>query len=226
MPEREPGSAPADACMGGSAPGCGDCSIAGRLRCCFRRRDLVRFVGAFLLFMLPAAAGMALGGYGWYIAGWVVLVAVLLGVWENRVLCSHCPYYARDGRVLECFANYGLLKLWRYHPEPIGRSGRVQFLIIVFLMAAFPFPFLVLGRQYVLAVVAACALVLWAGVLWRYSCPRCVNFSCAFNRVPREMVDEFLRRNPAMRKAWEESGWRVGDVEPAERAPASAEESR
>ncbi|MDY6918170.1 MAG: hypothetical protein SVP26_09575 [Chloroflexota bacterium] len=226
MPEQPTGDSPAAACMGGAASECSQCSVAGRLNCRFRRRDLFRFVGTFLLFALPAAAGMALGGYGWFIPGWLVLVPVLLGVWENRVLCAHCPYYARDGRVLLCFANYGLGKLWKYHPEPISTPGRVQFLVIVFLLMAYPFPFLVLGRQYILLALTTCALVLWALTLWRYSCTRCVNFSCVFNRVPKDVVDEFLRRNPVMRKAWEESGWKVEDGEAAQRAPAGADGSR
>jgi hypothetical protein len=27
--------------------------------------------------------------------------------------------------------------------------------------------------------------------------------------VPREVVDEYLRRNPVMREAWEAHGWRL-----------------
>jgi len=33
-------------------------------------------------------------------------------------------------------------------------------------------------------------------------CPRCVNFSCPFNKVPGGMVEEYLGKNPAMKDAW------------------------
>ena len=34
-------------------------------------------------------------------------------------------------------------------------------------------------------------------------CRGCVNFSCMFNKVPKELVDEYLKRNPIIKKAWE-----------------------
>jgi hypothetical protein len=212
MPE-EPASDPYGLCTSRPVSECSDCAIAGRLRCHFKRGDLLHFLGLFISFLLPALIGMVLAGYTWYLLGWLVLFLVLLGVWENRVLCSHCPYYAGQGRMLRCFANYGLLKLWRYRPGPAGRLEKAQFGVIVVLLTGYPFPFLILGGQYVLAFLAAWAVVMWGWTLQRYSCSRCVNFSCLFNRVPREVADEFLKRNPAMRKAWEESGWVIGDAD-------------
>jgi hypothetical protein len=40
-----------------------------------------------------------------------------------------------------------------------------------------------------------------------------VNFSCPFNRVPKDVVDSFLKENPKMRKAWEKKGYRLGQKE-------------
>ena len=40
---------------------------------------------------------------------------------------------------------------------------------------------------------------------------KCVNFSCLFNRVPKEVVDEYLKKNEVMRKAWEEAGYKTGN---------------
>ena len=34
-------------------------------------------------------------------------------------------------------------------------------------------------------------------------CSKCINFSCAFNKVPKELVDEYLKRNPVIKNAWE-----------------------
>ena len=40
-----------------------------------------------------------------------------------------------------------------------------------------------------------------------FFCSTCVNFSCPLNTVPKTVVDEYLKKNDVMRKAWEESGW-------------------
>lgn len=34
-----------------------------------------------------------------------------------------------------------------------------------------------------------------------------INFSCPLNTVEKRIVDEYLRRNPATREAWEKSGY-------------------
>ena len=33
---------------------------------------------------------------------------------EPRLLCSHCPYYEKEGKVLKCWALRGMPKLWKY----------------------------------------------------------------------------------------------------------------
>jgi hypothetical protein len=42
-----------------------------------------------------------------------------------------------------------------------------------------------------------------------FFCTSCVNFSCPLNTVPKPVIDEYLRKNEVMRKAWEESGWQI-----------------
>lgn len=39
-------------------------------------------------------------------------------------------------------------------------------------------------------------------------CSRCINFSCPLNTVCTSMRDAYLARHPAMREAWEKSGYR------------------
>ncbi len=65
---------------------------------------------------------------------------------------------------------------------------------------------MLLGSQYAMAVVAILGGVIFFGTLRKTTCSRCVNFSCPLNLVPNDVVDEFLGRNPVMRKAWEEKG--------------------
>lgn len=214
MISKEKDNNPYDICTWRPTSECEDCTIAGQLKCRFKSGDLFHFVGLFFTFALPAFIGMIIGGYGWYILGEVGFMIFFFSVWEIRILCSHCPYYAEEGRVLHCIANYGSPKIWKYHPEPMSRSEKIQLFIGFVFLCGYPFPFLILGEQYVLAFIA-----LWGGVIFfwtlrKYTCSHCVNFSCPLNLVPRNVVDEFLRRNPVMRKSWEEAGWTVGHNEP------------
>jgi hypothetical protein len=49
----------------------------------------------------------------------------------------------------------------------------------------------------------------FASTLKRFYCPKCVNFSCPLNAVPKPHIDAYLKRNEVMRKAWEASGWMI-----------------
>lgn len=186
---------------------CKDCPLAGRLKCRFNWGDLSHFVGLFLLFLLPSLIGMILSGYFWAILGWIGFWIFFFEIWEIRILCSHCPYYAEKGRTLHCIANYSSLKLWRYHPEPMSRLEKIQLITGFIILGGYPFPFLILGRQVIFAFLAFWALVMFFWTLHKYTCSVCVNFSCVLNTVPKKVVNEYLNRNPVMKKAWEEHGW-------------------
>jgi hypothetical protein len=165
----------------------------------------------FLGFALPSVIGVIRGGYGWYLLGWLAFGAVFFGFWEIRILCSHCPYYAERGHTLNCIANYGCPKVWKYHPEPISTSEKVQLIVGFAILGGYPFPFLILGQRYAMALIAVWALAMFFWSLRRYVCSQCVNFSCILNDVPKEIVDAYLERNPVMRRAWEDSGYRLGE---------------
>ena len=186
---------------------CEDCPIQAHLNCRFNWGDLAYFMIIFLPPAAAAVAGMILGGFGWYLFGWLGYAIFFFFVWEARVLCSHCPYWAEGGRVLHCLANHGVIKLWRYHPEPMSRSEQVQFLVGAGIMVFFPLPFLILGGQIVLAGIMALGLISFWVSLKKHVCTRCVNFSCPLNGVPKHIVDDYLHRNPIMRQAWEAKGY-------------------
>lgn len=213
MKEQEQNNNPYDICTWRPISECKDCPVVGRLKCRFKWGDLFHFAGLFLTFAIPAFIGMILGGYGWYILGEVCFMIFFFNFWAIRILCSHCPYYAEKGRVLHCIANYGSLKIWKYHPKPISKLEKVQLVIGSIILCSYPFPFLILGKQYILALLA-----LWGGIisLWtlqKYTCSKCVNFSCPLNKVPKEVVDEYLIHNPVMRNAWEENGYQIGKTD-------------
>ena len=201
---------PYDLCTWRPEPECAGCPIAGQLKCRFDRHHLLHFVGMFGVFAIPAVIGVIQGGYGLALLGWVAYWLVFFELWEIRILCSHCPFYAERGTTLHCIANYGSLKLWRYRPGPMSRSERIQLWIGFAILGGYPFPFILLGGQLLWALVALWGLVMFFWTLRQVTCSHCVNFSCPLNTVPGEIVDAYLGRNPVMREAWEASGWYQG----------------
>jgi len=204
---------PYDICTWRPRRECEGCSLGERLKCRFKTEDLLHFIALFGSFAIPAIIGVIWGGYGWWLLGWFAFAMFFFNVWESRILCSHCPYYAEKGSTLHCIANYGSLKLWKYHPEPMSQSEKIQLWIGLVILIGYPFLFLLLGRQWALTFIALWGMILFFWTLNKYTCSQCVNFSCPLNRVPKEVVDAYLRRNPTMRKAWEASGWQVEDPE-------------
>lgn len=164
-----------------------------------------------LPFAVTAIAGVIVAGYGWYLLAWLAYSLFFFFVWEARVLCSHCPMWAEESRVLHCHANGGVVKIWPYRPGPMSRSEQVQFLVGAGMWAGFPFVFMLLGGEYLLALIGLVAVASGVYGVLRTACNRCLNFSCPGNTVPKEVVDDYLRRNPVMRAAWEASGYRLDE---------------
>ena len=128
----------------------------------FDWRDLLAFMAGFLPFGGTAIAGVLLAGYGWTLWIWLGYAIFFFIVWEGRVLCSHCPYWGKEGRILHCPANYGVPKLWRYHPEPMSRSEGRQFLMGASLLVLLPMiPMAMRGQCSTLAaLLTVCGTIL------------------------------------------------------------------
>jgi hypothetical protein len=188
---------------------CRECNLAGKLNCRFNWGDLAYFAAIFLPPAAAAIAGMFIGGFGWFLMGWAIYAIFFFFVWEARVLCSHCPFWAEEGRVLHCLANHGVIKIWRFHPEPMSAAEQAQFLIGAGLLVVYPLPFLILGGQYPYAIIMLVGLVSFGFSLKKHVCTRCVNFSCPLNGVSKRDVDEYLRRNPLMFGAWQDKGYQI-----------------
>jgi hypothetical protein len=188
---------------------CTGCPLADRLNCRFNWNDLLYFLVLFLTPTIAAVIGMIQGGFSIYLIGWAGYALFFFFVWEARVLCSHCPYWAEEGRVLHCLANHGVLKIWRYRPGPMSTAEKIQFLIGAGILVLYPFPFLIMAKQYTLTAIALSGILGFAFSLKKHVCTRCVNFSCPLNGVPKIVVDAYLRGNPVMRQAWEAKGYQL-----------------
>ncbi|MBU0493984.1 MAG: hypothetical protein KKA73_30160 [Chloroflexi bacterium] len=190
---------------------CQGCSIEGRLMCRFESKDMLTFLMNGLAFGVTAIAGTIHAGYWWALLLWLAYSLFFFFVWEARILCSHCPMWTEESRVLHCHANSGVIKIWKYRPGPMSRWEQAQFIVGALLWLGFPFIFLLLGQEYLLTLIGLAGAVSAVYGLRQTGCSRCINFSCPINTVPKPVVDAYLERNPEMRAAWEASGYRLGE---------------
>ncbi|MFX1387810.1 MAG: hypothetical protein ACFE9M_11390 [Promethearchaeota archaeon] len=198
-----------DICTWKDTSECKNCPINEELICHFHSKYLISFLGFFFIFAVTAFIGIIFAGYGWYLFGWIGFWLLFFEVWEIRILCSHCPYYAEEGRTLHCIANYSSLKLWKYRPEPMNLSEKIQLFIGFAILVGYPLIFLILGAKFIFLVICIIEIFIFFIFLVIKRCGNCVNFSCPFNHVKKEFIDIFLKKNPVMRKAWEDKGYKI-----------------
>jgi hypothetical protein len=197
-------------CTAQSVPACDECTLQCWLMCRYEPGETMHFFMLALPFFVITIAGVIQSGYGWWLIGWLVYALFFFFVWEGFVLCSHCPFWAREEHMLRCHANYGVFKLWKYRPGPMSRSEQNQFILGAIALLVYPLIFLFLGRQFLFAAIAIVSAVSAGYLLRRNVCSRCVNFSCPMNAVPKLLVNTYLKKNPAIRQAWEQNGYKLG----------------
>ena len=212
---------------------CSNCQINGQLACKWDKKILGAFHGIAWPPLILSVMGMVMAGFisgtWWPLIGFFIYFFLMFGILEIRFLCSHCPYYAEEGKVLHCLANHGSLKIWRYHPEPLNRFEKfmMHFLIATIF---FVYPLSVsgygigilavnydtygliplLGLSGIFVGIIATSLS-FLSTLKQFFCTGCVNFSCPLNKVPKSFIDAYLRNNGVMREAWEKSGWKLDE---------------
>ena len=186
---------------------CGGCSLKADLKCKFHKKHLFSFIASFLIFAIPAVLGVVISGYGWFILGWIGFMLFFFNFWETRILCRHCPFYAEEGNILHCNANYGSYKLWKYNPKPMNRLEKFQLILGFLILGGYLLVFIILAQQYTLLFISVLGLLVFLTILLTKTCSKCINFSCPFNRVPKNIVDAYLKQNPVMKKAWLENGY-------------------
>jgi len=181
---------------------CDMCSIRHTLHCHFTLKDLIHF-------LLIASPSFLLGGVGiyqvsgWSLLPWLVIIFGYFGFVEIRVMCSHCPHYAEEGRSLQCWANYGSPKIWHYRPGPMTLLEKVIFLGGFTLVWGFPLFFLISSGQWFLLLVYLLTVGGFFMTLTTFLCSQCINFACPLNSVKNEIRETFFEHNPDVAKAWE-----------------------
>jgi hypothetical protein len=154
---------------------------------------------------------MLVGGLGvvnvqaWGLAPWILLFIGYFGFLEIRVMCSHCPHYAETGASLQCWANYGSPRLWKYRPGPMSRTENALFFAGLVLVFGYPLPFFMIASQWVWLIIYS--LMITSGYLSmrKMMCSQCMNFACPLNIVDDVTRQAFFDRNPVVAKAWNRS---------------------
>jgi hypothetical protein len=204
---------------------CVACELEGKLNCrfdedlvkCFRNRHLPYRVLAFLV----VGVASFLTGFWWAFFLFVAVTFLNFAVIETWYLCRHCPFYEKEGRTLKCITLKGIPRIWKFDLSPIKRSSRIGMMIVGGFIDLFPVLIGIYatwiqfsaGDNLLLTILMANLTIISlavAGYLKRFIgenyCKKCVNLSCIMNKVPDELKEGYLRKNPEMLKAWEACG--------------------
>jgi len=209
---------------------CKSCTNNNKIDCKFNIKYTILSMLVINSFLIISIFGLfylgLITGIWWMLIVYVIFVFLFFILIEPRVTCSHCPYYAERRLRFKCTGNMITPKLWKYHPEPINNSEKaVTFTGFVFL-GAFPIfselfgiwffysnGFSLFNQSFFALIVILISTILTCTIFYTLFlsvyCQRCVNFSCYFNKVPKEIVDEYLKKNTVIRKAWEKNGYHL-----------------
>jgi len=183
------------------ASDCAGCAVTDSVHCHFRPAELAHF-------LLVAFPSFLVGGYGVLAAGWtpfLVWIGVVVGYFgfvEIRVMCSHCPHYAEEGKALKCWANHGSPKLWKYRPGPMSTAEKIVFLGGFAVVWGYPLAFLAVGGFWLLLGLYVLLTAGFFVTLKMFLCSQCMNFACPLNGVPDPARTLFFARNPVVAEAW------------------------
>ncbi|MCG3216272.1 MAG: hypothetical protein KAS63_06110 [Candidatus Heimdallarchaeota archaeon] len=217
-------------CIADEDSSCIECELNGKLICFVDKKHANRFTLGNLIYRVLAIAiftfsGLLIGHW-WMLISYVSIMLLTFLIIEPRLLCSHCPFYEKEGKCLKCWALRGMPKLWKYRPGPISTTERIIMLIFGTYIDIFPFVGMIWGivnfglnleGNLAVGISLIISSILFLVVVFYFSktllgnnCKKCANFSCAMNKVPKEIVDIFLEKNPQMKKAWIQAGWEIG----------------
>ena len=181
---------------------CDGCPVHEDIVCHFNGTQLSHF----FLIVLPA---FLLGGSAIFRTGWIPLlvwIGIIIGFFmftEIRVMCSHCPHYAEEGNSLQCWANYGAPRLWKYRPGPMTKMETFVFFAGFATVIGYPLTFFILSGWWFGLLLYAMVISGAYMSMRRLMCNQCINFACPLNITPCQVRDKFFDRNPVVAEAWQ-----------------------
>jgi hypothetical protein len=184
-----------------TASGCEGCPVSKDVHCHFHGRDLAAFLFAGLPMAIVGGAGI-IRVSAWWLIPWAAMAFAYFGFIEIRVMCSHCPHYAEPGKSLQCWANYGSPRLWKYRPGPMTGTEKFVFEAGLLLIFGYPLAFLLMGLQWFLLAIYLLTTVSFYVTLRHSFCSQCMNFACPLNLTNDQVRAAFFERNPIVARAW------------------------
>ena len=182
---------------------CEKCTIRKTINCHFSFKQLAHFYAIVLPTFLLGGVGISTISVRLLVL-WLILIAVFFFVIEIQVMCSHCPHYAETGSSLKCWANYGILKVFKYRPGPMSFFEKTLFISGFTIIWGYPLLFLFISTQWFLLLVYIITVMAFFMTLKLFLCSRCMNFACPLNGVELNAKKEFFKLNPQIATAWDE----------------------
>ncbi len=206
---------------------CEDCNLDKVINCKFSKRETIVFIICNTCYRLNALAIFYFIGFmlntWWMMWAYGLFIATTFFVIEPGLICSHCPFYTKEGKYLKCGGLWGMPKLWKYHPEPIKNWKKIVMLVVGFIFEVIPLlgivggfilflidprPPLFYGIGLIITTIIFIGLAYYhLKVLLGNRCKKCPHFSCPLNKVPANYVQLFLNKNILLLEAWENAGW-------------------
>ncbi len=212
-------------CIAEENVNCDECELKNVVLCHFSKSFANKFLIGNTIYRILAIFITILVGIlvnQWWMFVFYTLSTILVFFFiEPRLLCSHCPFYAKEGRFLRCWALRGMPKFWKFHPAPSTKLEKNLMLTFGAIIDLFPFVAaaigiigaLMIGIKEILPIIIFILLIgsiisfiilvgAFQKLLMKGTCTKCVNFSCAMNKTPKELREIFLEKSPTMGKAW------------------------
>lgn len=212
-------------CVAESNANCVDCDLRNDVLCHFSKKFANKFllgnsIYRILAIIIAIFTGI-LTNQWWMFIIYTLSILLVFFLIEPRLLCSHCPFYAKEGKFLKCWALRGMPKFWKYRPEPSSQLEKSFMLIIGGFIDLFPFIVAVVGiigsiiigiqgyfslLIFSLLIVVTIIFTILVGVFDKLlrggTCKKCINFSCSMNKTPEVIRKKFFQQNPTIAKAW------------------------
>lgn len=211
-------------CIADNNSNCFECELKDVLICNFEKSFANKFLIGNVFYRIFAILILILVGlittFWWMMITYIIVILLNFFIIEPRLLCSHCPFYAKDGNYLKCWALRGMPKLWKYRPGPMNKKEKIAMLSLGVFVDLFPYigsglgivwfilnpiDYFVTGISIIVITATFTIIVIYfTKLLQGFACKHCPNFSCGMNKTPNEYLEVFLKKNPILKKAWEE----------------------
>ena len=202
---------------------CEECNLNGKLDCKLDKKQQKKSMITVFNFVIIATIGLIftglITGFWWFLTIFIIFIFLFFFVIEPKINCSHCPYYAENSKFMNCPGNNFFPKLWRYNPKPIKPIEKTGSIMGFVFMGLFPLISEIYGLWFIysntlnitqfinlsltiLIFLTIISYFIFISFFLLTFCPRCVNFSCKLNKVPKEIIEEYIKKNPVINDAW------------------------